>query len=344
VKNINEFLYGVRACRTRETADGAIEVEPILHFFWRATHHGVPVEDRMPSSDFDFYLDLLASVAFAVGEEHTLKTKAAAFWNIFGSMQEIELPVFLLVNVVNSCFSSNHSELCDRLRKVVVKKAAEWSKACKGATPPKPCPSYKPLLLGSSTLDSRGHLPLTMFLKLAVEAAMAQRARDSKLLDVVFESWIGPEGRSFDAFVQMMTLACPDMDEERMVALYQQATSGEDPDKVSMALVEGELRKADIKLRRKPGRGSLGDGVGTNDDIRAASIALTLFGHHEEQHEEELHQEAPTHAYRFASKWRTAGLAAMATDLLKDLELMRTTGENAMVEPVTAAPAAAQES
>jgi hypothetical protein len=75
IKNINEFLYGVRAGRHRENADGTLEPEPILYFFWRATHHGVPLEDRLPTADFDMYIDLLAAVGTAVGEEHTLNTK-----------------------------------------------------------------------------------------------------------------------------------------------------------------------------------------------------------------------------------------------------------------------------
>jgi hypothetical protein len=82
-------MYGVRACRTRTTPSGATEPEPILHFFWRATHHGVPLEERLPPSDFALYIDLLSGVANAVGDEHTLNCKgAAAFWNIYGSMQE----------------------------------------------------------------------------------------------------------------------------------------------------------------------------------------------------------------------------------------------------------------
>ena len=45
----------------------------------------------MPAADFDMYLDLLDAVANAVGAEHTLNTKGSgAFWNLFGSMQEIQ--------------------------------------------------------------------------------------------------------------------------------------------------------------------------------------------------------------------------------------------------------------
>ena len=52
VKNINEFLYGIRACRRRlAEADGAEEPEPIVYTFWQATHHGVPLENRLPTTE-----------------------------------------------------------------------------------------------------------------------------------------------------------------------------------------------------------------------------------------------------------------------------------------------------
>ena len=35
IKNINEFLYGVRAERTRKNAMGQDEPEPLLYFFWQ---------------------------------------------------------------------------------------------------------------------------------------------------------------------------------------------------------------------------------------------------------------------------------------------------------------------
>ena len=90
VKSINEFLFGVRASRSREAADGSFEAEPIVYPFWRATHHGVPPEDRMAFGDFDFYIDLLGCVATKVGEEHTLKLKGVgAFWNLFGSSKSL---------------------------------------------------------------------------------------------------------------------------------------------------------------------------------------------------------------------------------------------------------------
>ena len=66
-KSINEFLFGVRACRSRDAGDGPLEPEPIVYPFWRATHHGVPPEDRMPHAEFDVYMDLLAMVAQKVG-------------------------------------------------------------------------------------------------------------------------------------------------------------------------------------------------------------------------------------------------------------------------------------
>lgn len=209
VKNINEFLYGVRACRRRETAAGTQEIEPMVWIFWCATHHGVPLEDRMSHSHFDFYLDLLAAVAKAVGEEHTLNTKGGAFWNLFGSMQELCLPVFLLLNVVQTCYGASEPELGERLRKAVVKKAAEWTKQQKGANAPKQPPSYKLTLLGSESLDSRGHLPLDFFLRMAMEEAAAQHERDAKLLEAIFAAWEeDSDGRTFDAFACATTALC----------------------------------------------------------------------------------------------------------------------------------------
>jgi len=322
VKNINEFLYGVRAGRTRDTSDGVTEAEPLLHFFWRATHHGVPLEDRLPAADFDFYLDLLTGVATAVGDEHTLNTKGSAFWHLLGSMHEIELPVFLLLNVANNCYASTYPELCDRLRKAVVKKAAERQKA---KEPPKPPPSYKPMALGSEKLDSRGHLPLDVFLNSAMEASMAQRTRDAKVLDAIFHSW-APHEHSFEAFADMLLYASPgQVSEEQLIALYAQATSGDEPDKVEMGLIESELRKWGISVKRKPGASAIGDGVGTNDDIKAAGVALKLFGHHEAVQGLKPAEDKSEAAmqYKFASKWRKASLAMHATSLLQDLEVMR---------------------
>ena len=91
--------------------------------------------------------------------------------------------------------------MCERLRKTVIKSAAEWTKLVKGPKPPKPCQSYKPLLLGSESLDSRGHLPLETFLRLALQAAAEQRQRNAHLLDAIWQGWMHPgTERSFDAF------------------------------------------------------------------------------------------------------------------------------------------------
>jgi hypothetical protein len=121
----------------------------------------------------------------------------------------------------------------------------------------------------------------------------------------------------------MMMHANPQLDEERLVALYQQATSGDDPDKVEMGLIEGELRKAGMELKRKPGVSAIGDGVGTQDDIKAAGLALKLFAKPVEQSVEQ-------HAQKFASSWKRYSLAQRATDILKDLETLK---EGVEVEP-----------
>jgi len=89
IKNINEFLYGVRAERYRkdekrgpsgkaraEGEEPLTEPEPLLMPFWQGTWHGVPFDERSKMSDFEFYLDMLAAVAKTVGEEHTLQLKS----------------------------------------------------------------------------------------------------------------------------------------------------------------------------------------------------------------------------------------------------------------------------
>ena len=89
IKNINEFLYGVRAERYRkdekrgpsgkaraEGEEPLTEPEPLLMPFWQGTWHGVPFDERSKMNDFEFYLDMLAAVAKTVGEEHTLQLKS----------------------------------------------------------------------------------------------------------------------------------------------------------------------------------------------------------------------------------------------------------------------------
>ena len=39
IKNINEFLYGIRACRQRQKPDGTLEAEPIVYIFWKVRVH-----------------------------------------------------------------------------------------------------------------------------------------------------------------------------------------------------------------------------------------------------------------------------------------------------------------
>ena len=64
--------------------------------------------------------------------------------------------------------------------------------------------------------------------------------------------------------------------------VFWQATSGQDPDKVEMGLIEEELRKQGIALKRKAGLSSLDDGIATMDDVKTAtktaSVAMSLFG------------------------------------------------------------------
>ena len=114
----------------------------------------------------------------------------------------------------------------------------------------------------------------------------------------------------------MLLLSCPGLGDEPLCTLYQIATSGDDPDRIDMALIIDELRERGIQLRRKPGVSSIGDGVGTADDMRAAKLAIQLFSTSTEA------EEADTE-YRLVSKWRKVGIASRATDLLRELEQLR---------------------
>ena len=278
IKNINEFLYGVRAERYRKNAEGNQEFEPLLMPFWRATHHGVPLEERMRHEDFEFYLDLISCVAKTVGEEHTLQLKSiGAFWNMLGSMAEIQLPVFVLLNVLSKMYEKAHKELFERLKKLTTNAAAAWTKLCKDPkTAPKPCPSYKPTILGKPELDSRGHLPLGSFMNLCMEGMDKQKEKDSKILEGVWATWEKHYGEaSFDVFVECFKEANPDLPEADVIHLYQLATSGENPDSPEFKLIDTELRKRNITLKRKGGMEAVQ--AMKMDDIKTLSKTTTLF-------------------------------------------------------------------
>jgi len=285
IKNINEFLYGVRAERTRrssEAEDAPREIEPLLTPFWRATHHGVPFEERMPASDFDFYLDLLGLVAKTVGEEHTLKMPGiGAFWHLLGSMAEIQLPVFVCINVLSKAFEKGemlqHKDLFERLKRMTTQAAAAHQKLMKDPKKaPKPPPPYKTHPLGDATLDSRGHLGLETFLSLAMEGAGKQREKDAKILESIYKSWEADAGEaSFDVFSECFLAANPNISENDLISLYQTATGGENPDEPDFSLIEGQLRKRNITLKAK---GGLQNGEAMKiDDIKTMTTVSTLF-------------------------------------------------------------------
>jgi len=295
IAKLNEFLYGVRECRFRKTAKGEDEDEPLLYFFWRASHHGVPLAERLPIEDFEFYIDLLAMVAKTCSEEHTLNLKGGAFWNLLGSMVEIQVPAFVLLNTLHRHFGPKpaeegsastkghpgHPELLERLRRATQTAAAAFQKLSRDKRKaPQPSPSYKPQVLGADNLDPRGHLPLEAFLQLAMEGAAAQRARDGQTQQAIFDTWerntSGEKG--YHCFVDMMEAAGPDLPESVLLDLYRRATSGNDPDKVQMVLIVDQLRKMGITLKRPAGVNSFGDGVGTSEDVQLAVTAIKLFG------------------------------------------------------------------
>ena len=93
-----------------------------------------------------------------------------------------------------------------------------------------------------------------------------------------------------------------------------------------MALIASELRKRGILLKRKPGKTSLGDGVGTQEDLKAASLAFTLFGKHSPPGtpgSTAVTPGASSPGGKYVSKWKKVGLAARASEVLADLDRLR---------------------
>lgn len=52
---------------------------------------GVPAGMQVSRDEFNFFLDLLGSVASCISSDHTLEMKGSAFWALFGSLTEIEV-------------------------------------------------------------------------------------------------------------------------------------------------------------------------------------------------------------------------------------------------------------
>jgi len=79
----------------------------------------------------------------------------------------------------------------------------------------------------------------------------------------------------------------PGLADEKIIGLYQLATSGDDPDQIEILLIEPALRKLEIGtpsaglayvLKRKEGTNSVADGAADWDDMKMANMALSLFG------------------------------------------------------------------
>jgi len=253
IKNINEFLYGVRKNRYRTKQSGEEEEEPIIHFFWQVSHHGVPGEQRIYADDFDFYIDLLGVIGDYVGTDHTLKMKGGAFWNMLGSMNEIEAPVYVYSNVLDKAYLQNYPALCTRIKNAILPKAKAYAKLCAGPKPPKPCESYKTNLIGESTNDKRGHLPLDDFLKTSLDCFRKQRHEDAIGLNTLYATWDAQHDSTFDSFSAMLLDAKPDMTERDIIELYSQATEEMGDDEVHMEHIEADLRRKRVTLRVKPG-------------------------------------------------------------------------------------------
>jgi hypothetical protein len=276
IKNINEFLYGVRKQRSRTNAKGVEEDEPLLYFFWQASHHGVPEPDRVHADDFDFYIDLLSAVADTVSHEHTLKMKGGAFWNMLGSMAEIELPVFVLLNTLAKFCLRHSPALEQRLKKIVLDRAKAYAKEAKGPKPPQPAPSYKPTLIGEASMDSRGHLPLESFLKSCLGGFKQQRLENAKGLSLVFATWDQGRDGGFDDFSDMLTHAKPEIQEREVLELYAEATAYSD--EIEISRIEEHLRRRKIVLKMKPGKGGVGDGK-LNITAKGAGMNVLEFAH-----------------------------------------------------------------
>jgi hypothetical protein len=263
IKNINEFLYGVSAERYRKDEKANLtEPEPLLMPFWQGSWHGVPQQERMPMEMFEFYLDMLAGVAKTVSEEHTLQLKGVgAFWNMLGSMHEISIPVFVLINCITKMFEKSHKELFERMKQGVLRTASvnlkEKQKRDKEGKP-KPFPSYKEALLGKESLDSRGYVAVHQFLNLALESDKKQTEKDSKFLDDAYQTWVAfKKENTYEVFVECLKESSPELPDADVINLYNLATSGDNPDVPDFKLICKTLRAKDIHLVRKGGAESI---------------------------------------------------------------------------------------
>jgi hypothetical protein len=281
IKNINEFLYGVRKQRTRHNAKQEEENEPVLHIFWQASQHGVPDAEKMHADDFDFYIDLLGELANCVGAEHTLKMKGVgAFWNLFGSMAEMELPVFVLLNTCQKfCNGRKHPQLFEKLKSSTITMAKAYTKAAKGPNPPKPPPSYKSQLVGNDGLDSRGYLNVDQWLRAALDIFRAQRDLDGKALVGIFQTWVAslPGASQLEQFSAMLTHAKSDITERQVLEFFARGTGADD--EVNMEALEYELRRNRIFVKAKPQPRSITETANNKvDSMHELSVATKAAG------------------------------------------------------------------
>lgn len=281
IKNINEFLYGVRAERYRKDEKANLtEPEPLLMPFWQGSWHGVPQQERMPMEMFEFYLDVLAGVAKTVSEEHTLQLKGVgAFWNMLGSMNEISIPVFVLINCITKMFEKSHKDLFERIKQGVLRLASvnlkEKQKRDKEGKP-KPFPSYKEAILGKEGLDSRGHVAVHQFLNLALDSDKKQTEKDSKFLDDAYQTWVAfKKENTYEVFVECLKESSPELPDADVINLYNLATSGDNPDVPDFKLICKTLRAKDIHLVRKGGAESISKQK--IDDLKTMTKMTRLF-------------------------------------------------------------------
>jgi hypothetical protein len=249
--------------------------------FWKGCWHGVPLEERFPNEEFEFYIDMLAGLAKTVGEEHTLQLKSiGAFWNMLGSMTQISVPVFVCLNTIKRMFEKSHKDLHDRLHRMTLQAATQNQKAKAKIKDENdlPFPNYKRQYLGDANIDSRGHLTMYQFLDLSLQGMLKQRDKDAEILTGIYHKWVKAAGgeESFDVFAECIMNASPELPEKELFALYQTATSGENPDVPNFKLIEGILRRRKIEIKRKGGLEHVE--ARSIDDLKTMSTVTTLFG------------------------------------------------------------------
>jgi hypothetical protein len=177
-------------------------------------------------------------------------------------------------------FEKSHKDLHDRLHRMTLQAATQNQKAKAKIKDENdlPFPNYKRQYLGDANIDSRGHLTMYQFLDLSLQGMLKQRDKDAEILTGIYQTWVKAAGgeESFDVFAECIMNASPELPEKELFALYQTATSGENPDVPNFKLIEGILRRRKIEIKRKGGLEHVE--ARSIDDLKTMSTVTTLFG------------------------------------------------------------------